>query len=171
MDGLLAEESRMKQDHLVSALVEKRADIASLMLGLEKRLSAHRAALVHLDATLKLLDPTIKICRNPFKAPDVRALGILRAGRAFAAVSRRGAYSGDQRHFGRRTRLTSHAREGARPRRRKDALGFYPALSLGDGQAAPDSNRAAHRQGCWRALGFARGRGESLKTRFGKAVR
>jgi hypothetical protein len=59
----------MKQDHLVTALVEKRAEIASLILGLEKQLGLHRASLIHIDATLKVLDPTIKIAEIRLKRP------------------------------------------------------------------------------------------------------
>jgi hypothetical protein len=47
--------------HAISTLIEKRAHIAGLILDLEKELAQHRASLLHLDATLKLLDPTVKI--------------------------------------------------------------------------------------------------------------
>lgn len=50
----------MGNSHAISALVEKRAEIAGLILDLERQVGIHRAALLHLDATLKLLDPTIK---------------------------------------------------------------------------------------------------------------
>jgi hypothetical protein len=48
-------------DHAISTLIEKRAHLAGLILDLEKELGQHRASLLHLDATLRLLDPTIKI--------------------------------------------------------------------------------------------------------------
>jgi hypothetical protein len=51
----------MGQSHAVSALVAQRAKIAGLILDLEKQLANHRASLLHIDATLKLLDPAIKI--------------------------------------------------------------------------------------------------------------
>ena len=47
--------------YAISALVEHRAKIAGLIQDLERELAQHRASLLHLDATLKLLDPTIKI--------------------------------------------------------------------------------------------------------------
>ena len=59
----------MRDERLLSALIEKRADIAGQILGLEKQLSAHRAAIIHIDATLKLLDPTIRIVEIRSKRP------------------------------------------------------------------------------------------------------
>lgn len=51
----------MGQSYAIAALIDQRAKIAGLILDLEKELGRHRASLLHLDATLKLLDPTIKI--------------------------------------------------------------------------------------------------------------
>lgn len=47
--------------HAIAALIEKRAQIAGLILDLERQVADHRAALVHLDATIKLLDPTVQL--------------------------------------------------------------------------------------------------------------
>ena len=51
----------MKNEHLVKVLIEKRAEIAGIVEGLEREVAQHRAALIHLDSTLRLLDPSIKI--------------------------------------------------------------------------------------------------------------
>jgi hypothetical protein len=46
--------------YAISALSDKRAEIAGLILDLEKQVAGHRASLAHIDAVLHLLDPTIK---------------------------------------------------------------------------------------------------------------
>src|SRR5436190_14873601 len=51
----------MGNSYAISALIDKRSEIAGLILDLERQAGMHRAALLHLDATLKLLDPTIKL--------------------------------------------------------------------------------------------------------------
>jgi hypothetical protein len=56
-----AEIRRMGNTFAITALVAQRSKISGLILDLEKELATHRASLMHLDATLKLLDPTIKI--------------------------------------------------------------------------------------------------------------
>lgn len=50
----------MGNSYAISALIAKRAEIAGLILDLERQVGIQRAALLHLDATLKLLDPSIK---------------------------------------------------------------------------------------------------------------
>lgn len=46
--------------YAVNALTDKRAEIAGVILDLERQLRIRRSDLVHLDAALRLLDPTIK---------------------------------------------------------------------------------------------------------------
>jgi len=62
----------MGNSYAISALVAQRAKIAGLILDLEKEVARHRATLIHLDATLKLLDPTIKlhVIRATHRAAD-----------------------------------------------------------------------------------------------------
>lgn len=48
------------EQHVVRALREKRSELAGLVKGLEQELSEHRAALMHLDATMRLFDPEIR---------------------------------------------------------------------------------------------------------------
>src|SRR4051812_6164321 len=47
------------EQHVVRALREKRSELAGLVKGLEQELSERRAALMHLDATMRLFDPEI----------------------------------------------------------------------------------------------------------------
>jgi hypothetical protein len=46
--------------HVVGALRNKRSELSGLVAGLEQRLVEHRAALTHLDATMRLFDPEIR---------------------------------------------------------------------------------------------------------------
>src|SRR3954469_8119863 len=48
------------EQHVVRALRDKRFELAGLVKGLEQELSEHRAALTHLDATMRLFDPEIR---------------------------------------------------------------------------------------------------------------
>ena len=41
----------MAEPHVVAALKDKRAELAGIIADLEKRISGHRAGLVHLDVT------------------------------------------------------------------------------------------------------------------------
>ena len=50
----------MAESHVVSALREKRAEIASIIADLEKRINGYRGNLVHLDATLRLFAPAVE---------------------------------------------------------------------------------------------------------------
>jgi hypothetical protein len=59
----------VKDERLLTALIDKRAHIAGEILGLEKQLSTLRAAIIHIDATLKLLDPDIRITEIRSKRP------------------------------------------------------------------------------------------------------
>lgn len=67
----------MAEPHVVAALKDKRAELAGIIADLEKRISGHRAGLVHLDATLRMF------------APDTEAAGIRPT-----AVRRRNAWFG-----------------------------------------------------------------------------
>jgi hypothetical protein len=50
----------MGNSYAISALSDKRAEIAGKILDLERQLRVHRSELMHIDAALRLLDPTIK---------------------------------------------------------------------------------------------------------------
>lgn len=59
----------MKDERLLETLIEKRAEIAGEILELEKKLGTHRAALVHIDATIKILDPSVRLSEIRAKRP------------------------------------------------------------------------------------------------------
>ena len=50
----------MSNSHAIGALIDARAKLAGDILDLERQLGQRRASLLHIDAVLKLLDPTIK---------------------------------------------------------------------------------------------------------------
>jgi hypothetical protein len=50
----------MGNSYAISALSDKRAEIAGKILDLERQLRVHRSELMHLDAAMTLLDPDIK---------------------------------------------------------------------------------------------------------------
>src|SRR5258706_13008985 len=50
----------MGNSYAISALSDKRAEIAGKILDLERQLRVHRSELMHLDAAMTLLDPEIK---------------------------------------------------------------------------------------------------------------
>ena len=50
----------MGELYIVSALRDKRAEIAGAIIGLEKELSRRRTDLMHLDATLRLFAPGLE---------------------------------------------------------------------------------------------------------------
>ena len=50
----------MAELHVIGALREKRSELGGVIQQLEQRLEQHRAALVHLDATMRLFDPDIR---------------------------------------------------------------------------------------------------------------
>ena len=50
----------MAELHVIGALREKRSELGGVIVQLEQRLEQHRAALVHLDATMRLFDPDIR---------------------------------------------------------------------------------------------------------------
>ncbi len=51
----------MAEPHVIGALRNKRAELAGLVCQLERQLSRQQADLAHLDATLRLFDPTIRL--------------------------------------------------------------------------------------------------------------
>jgi hypothetical protein len=51
----------MAELHVIGALRNKRAELAGVVSQLERQLSRQRADLTHLDATLRLFDPTIRL--------------------------------------------------------------------------------------------------------------
>ncbi len=51
----------MAQPHVIGALRNTRAELAGLVSPLERQLSRQQADLTHLDATLRLFDPTIRL--------------------------------------------------------------------------------------------------------------
>lgn len=58
----------MAESHVVSALVNKRAEIAGLIRQAEQQLGQFRADLMHLDATLRLFAPGLEPKTIPAKA-------------------------------------------------------------------------------------------------------
>jgi hypothetical protein len=50
----------MGEPHVVSALRDKRSELAGLVIQLEKQLGQHRVNLAHIDATMRLFDPDIQ---------------------------------------------------------------------------------------------------------------
>jgi hypothetical protein len=50
----------MAEPHVIGALRNKRAELAGVVSQLERQLSRQQADLTHLDATLRLFDPTIR---------------------------------------------------------------------------------------------------------------
>ena len=51
----------MAEPHVIGALRNKRAELAGVVSQLERQLSQQQADLTHLDATLQLFDPTIRV--------------------------------------------------------------------------------------------------------------
>jgi hypothetical protein len=50
----------MGEPHVISALSNKRAELAGIVSQLERQLGQQRANLAHLDATMRLFDPNIR---------------------------------------------------------------------------------------------------------------
>ena len=61
----------MAQSHVLSALIEKHAEIAGILKVLDKRVAQYRADLMHIEATMKLLDtnfdPSTIEPKRPFR--------------------------------------------------------------------------------------------------------
>ena len=58
--------------YALAALKDKRATLATEVVQLERQLRHRRDMLVHVDATLRLLDPTVSIDAIPNKRPKKR---------------------------------------------------------------------------------------------------
>ena len=54
----------MGEPHVISALSNKRAELAGIVSQLERQLGQQRANLAHLDATMRLFDPNIRPNRS-----------------------------------------------------------------------------------------------------------
>jgi len=50
----------MAESHVVSALVDKRAELAGQIVRIEQQLGQFRADLIHADATIRLFAPTLE---------------------------------------------------------------------------------------------------------------
>ncbi|MCC2689631.1 MAG: uncharacterized protein K0S21_2434, partial [Rhizobiaceae bacterium] len=59
----------MTEPHVVSALKAKRAELAGEVQAAEKRVDQLRADLVHIDAVLRLFDPTTEAADIPVRRP------------------------------------------------------------------------------------------------------
>jgi hypothetical protein len=57
---MFLEEAAMSEPHVISALRDKRSELAGMVNHLERQLVQHRANLTHLDATMQLFDPDIR---------------------------------------------------------------------------------------------------------------
>jgi hypothetical protein len=70
----------MAQSPIVYVLAEKRAEIAGLIIDLDRRTRQARADLVHVDATLHLFDPGIRPRSIKAERPASQRLGYLQPG-------------------------------------------------------------------------------------------
>ena len=64
----------MAEPHVISALSNKRAELAGIVSQLERQLAQQQANLAHLDATMRLFDPDIQPNRIRPKQPRVRSV-------------------------------------------------------------------------------------------------
>ena len=62
----------MAESHVVSALVDKRAELAGQIVRIEQQLGQFRADLIHIDATIRLFAPTRGLLRlhSRYGLPD-----------------------------------------------------------------------------------------------------
>jgi hypothetical protein len=56
---------------IINALIEKRRELAGIVTDLEKKIAAHRNSLSHVDATLRLFAPDMKV--SDIKGKTLRA--------------------------------------------------------------------------------------------------
>ena len=63
----------MAEPHVMSALRDKRAELAGMVNQLEQQLVKHRADLTHVDATMRLFDPDIRPDAIRAKQPRARS--------------------------------------------------------------------------------------------------
>ena len=59
--------------HVIQSLIAKRAEIAGIILDLERRIARHRAELVHIDSTIAMFDDTVVVDEIKPKRPYVRS--------------------------------------------------------------------------------------------------
>jgi hypothetical protein len=64
----------MGEPHVISALSNKRAELAGIVSQLERQLAQQQSNLAHLDATMRLFDPDIR--PNKIRAKQQRARSI-----------------------------------------------------------------------------------------------
>ncbi|MDR3534147.1 MAG: hypothetical protein P4L90_26730 [Rhodopila sp.] len=62
----------MEDKHVASALAEKRARIAGIILGLEEQLRQARQDLAHIDASIRLFDPSLDVRKIKHRRPATR---------------------------------------------------------------------------------------------------
>jgi len=70
----------MENSVIISGLIEKRSEVSGLIADLEERLRQHRADLAHIDATLRLFDPEIKVGAIRAKQPARQRSGLFANG-------------------------------------------------------------------------------------------
>lgn len=64
----------MAEPHVISALSNKRAELAGIVSQLERQLAQQQANLAHLDATMRLFDPNIRPDKIRPKQPRARSV-------------------------------------------------------------------------------------------------
>ena len=83
----------MAESHVVSALVNKRAEIAGMFARTEQQLGQFRADLVHLDATLRLFAPDLEP-KTSLGQENLASRSLGRARRTVAPRARRASPGG-----------------------------------------------------------------------------
>jgi hypothetical protein len=63
----------MAQSIIIGALIEKRSEVSGIIAELEERTRQSRANLAHIDATLRLFDPEIKVATIRGKKPPTKS--------------------------------------------------------------------------------------------------
>lgn len=64
----------MAEPHVISALSNKRAELAGIVSQLERQLAQQQAHLAHLDATMQLFDPNIRPDKIRPRQPRARSI-------------------------------------------------------------------------------------------------
>ena len=64
----------MAEPHVISALSNKRAELAAIVSQLERQLAQQQADLAHLDATMRLFDPNMRPDKLRPKQPRTRSV-------------------------------------------------------------------------------------------------
>ncbi len=59
----------MAQSFIVSGLIAKRAEVSGLIADMEDRMQQMRVDLAHIDATLRLFDPSVNLSEIKDKQP------------------------------------------------------------------------------------------------------